>query len=158
MRRALCAGALALGVLTLTYVPSHAEDPSDLTRLSLEELMGAEVVSINVLGTHIHTAGQFMFGFDYMNMHMSRNLDGTRRVSDNELFKKYFTAPNQMTMENFMGMVMYAPTDDLTLKASIPYIKKTMSHLTMDGIRFDERSEDFGDLQVGALYTLFSVR
>jgi len=37
------------------YTLAQAQEPSDLTKLTLEELMKIDVVSINVLATHIHS-------------------------------------------------------------------------------------------------------
>jgi len=38
-------------------------------------------------------------------------------------------------------MVMYAPTDKLSLMLILPYTRKNMNHLTVDGERFAERTE-----------------
>ena len=52
-------------------------------------------------------------------------------------------------------MLMYAPSDDLTLMAMITYIQLEMDHITRTGVRFTTRSEGFGDLNLGARYTVF---
>jgi hypothetical protein len=58
-----------------------------------------------------------------------------------------------MAIQMHMPMIMYAPTDDLTLHAMLPYMRKSMKNLTGDGVRFRERSEGIGDLKVDMLYT-----
>lgn len=50
---------------------------------------------------------------------------------------------------------MYAPTDDVTLGAMLPYLLKAMNHVTRTGVRFTEHSEGIGDLQLGVLGTLY---
>jgi hypothetical protein len=134
-----------------------AQEPTDLTKLTLEELMGLDVVSINVLGSHIHLAGQWMLSYEYMFESMDGNLDGTRTISPGRILERFNVAPSDMTMQTHMAMVMYAPTNDLTLKVMLPYILKSMNHVTRDGVRFKEQTEGIGDLELGALYTFFKV-
>ena len=51
-------------------------------------------------------------------------------------------------------MVMYAPTDKLTLMAMLPYVKISMGELQRDGTHATERSEGIGDLEVRGTYSL----
>jgi hypothetical protein len=139
--------------------PAQAQDePSDLTRLNLRELLGLDVVAVNVLGTHTHLAGQWMVGYEFMFENMDGNRDGTHRVSRAHVAETFMTVPTDMTMQMQMGMLMYAPRDDLSLMAMVPYIRKSMNHVTVDGTRFRELSEGLGDLQLRGLYTVYSVR
>jgi hypothetical protein len=151
--------ALLLGFEAIVSGPGDLaraqERPTDLTELTLEELMEVNVISIDVLGTHTHLAGQWMLTYKYMFMWMDGNRDGTDRISHRKVHEKFDMAPTEMAMEMHMPMVMYAPTDDLTLHAMLPYIRKSMKHITRDGVRFSERTEGIGDLKVEALYTLY---
>ena len=54
-----------------------------------------------------------------------------------------------------MAMLMYAPSDYLTLMATAPYIKKEMDHETTAGVRFTTRSEGIGDIEVKGIYTFY---
>ncbi|MFQ5656775.1 MAG: transporter [Candidatus Methylomirabilales bacterium] len=56
-----------------------------------------------------------------------------------------------------MFEVMYAPSDDLTLMAMLPFIRKSMDHVTRTGVKFTTESEGIGDFQVKALYTFYRV-
>jgi hypothetical protein len=156
MRRTCCALWLAAVAVFGATLPCGAQETGDLTKLSLEELMAVDVISINVLGTHIHTAGQFMLGYEYMFENMDGNLDGTRRVDHTEILERFMTAPTSMTMQMHMAAAMYAPTDELTLMAMLPYVLKSMDHVTRDGARFRERSEGIGDLRLAGLYTVYA--
>ena len=60
-----------------------------------------------------------------------------------------------MSMEMNMAMLMYAPSDYLTLMATAPYIKKEMDHETTAGVRFTTRSEGIGDIEVKGIYTFY---
>ncbi len=99
-----------------------------------------------------------MLGYRFMYTSMDGNLDGTRRVSSSEILKNFNVAPTDMTMQMHMIEVMHAPTDDLTLMAMLPYIRMSMNHVTREGMRFAEKSEGIGDLQVHALYTFYRYR
>ncbi len=158
VRRLICLLSLAL-VATIdgAHNLAQAEEPTDLTKLSLEELMKVDVISINVLGSHIHPAGQRMLGYEYMFENMDGNRDSTHRISHPKVLERFATAPTNMTMQMHMAMGMHAPTNELTLMAMLPYILKSMNHVTRDGARFTERSEGVGDLRVGALYTFYKL-
>lgn len=136
-RRAICALLLA-SVTTVGWADDLGQaqkPPTDLTELSLEELMNLDVLSINVLGTHTHLAGEWMFSYQYMFVSMDGNRDGTRRISDKNVLKKFEVAPTDMTMEMHMPMVMYAPSDDLTLMAMLPRVRNSMNHITREDVR-----------------------
>jgi hypothetical protein len=89
---------------------------------------------------------------------MDGERDGTRRVSRGKVLEQFMTVPTDMTMQMHMAMLMYAPTDDLSLMAMLPYIRKAMNHVTAAGPRFRELSEGLGDLELRGLYTLYNVR
>jgi hypothetical protein len=148
--------ALAVAVVLRYTGGAPQAQPADLTTLSLQELMKVDVISINVLGTHIHPAGQWMLGYEYMIEGMDGTRDGTDRVSRSQVLDQFAMAPTDMTMQTHMAMLMYAPSDDLTLMAMLPYILKSMTHVMRDGTRFTERSEGIGDLQLRGLYTLYA--
>ena len=158
----------ALLVLFLSALPIAAsaegekntqQTPPDFTTLTLEELMELDVISINVLGTHTHLEGEWMLAYSFMFMNMDGNRDGTRRISDDDVVdpnkEGFKVTPTNMTMEMHMPMVMYAPSDDLTLMAMLPYIRLEMDHLKRDRGRFTTVSKGIGDLKVSALYTFF---
>ncbi|MEO6588694.1 MAG: transporter, partial [Pyrinomonadaceae bacterium] len=87
---------------------------------------------------------------------MEGNLVGTTRISDAAVLQRFEATPTDMTMQMYMGMVMYAPTDKLTLMAMFPYIRKSMNHITRDGERFTERTGGIGDIELRALYSLYA--
>jgi hypothetical protein len=156
-------GVVAIGLAILLGAASNQqaraqEEPSDLTRLNLKELLGVDVVAVNVLGMHTHLAGQWMVGYEFTFENMDGNREGTRRVSHAKVEQAFMTVPTDMTMQMQMGMLMYAPSDDLSLMAMVGYIRKAMNHVTADGARFRELSEGLGDLQLRGLYTVYRVR
>ena len=95
------------------------EPPGELADLSLEELMATDVVSINVLGTHTHLAGEWMIGYKFMFMRMEGNRDGTDRKTAGEVLQDFPVTPTDMNMAMHMVEVMYAPSNDLTLDGHV---------------------------------------
>jgi hypothetical protein len=159
-RQSRLSATVALGaalMLVMGGAPAEAEDRTDYTTLSLEDLMTLDVVAINVLGTHLHPAGQWMLGYEYMFDNMDGNRDGTRRISDSQVLDAYNASPTDMTMQTHMLTLMYSPSNDLTLMGMLPYIVKSMHHVMRDGTRFSERTEGPGDAEVHALYTFLST-
>lgn len=99
---------------------------------------------------------KWMAAYEYGYERMNRNLDGTGRISEGAILQNYFAAPTKMSMQMHMGMLMYAATDDLALMATLPYLVKSMEHLTADGERFNERTSGIGDVGLRAQYVVYA--
>ena len=97
-----------------------------------------------------------MVGYQVMFDRMDGNLVGTRRISDAKILERFMATPTDMTMQMHMGMVMYAPTDKLTLMVMVPYIRKSMNHITRDGMQFTELTSGLGDIELRGLYSLYA--
>lgn len=114
---------------------------------------------IGVMGDHMHHAGEWMVSLRAMRMHMDGMRDGTDELSSSEVFAEGFpVTPEKMDMDMLMFGVMYAPSDDLTLMAMVPYLSKEMDHLTspMAGSRrFTTESQGLGDIQLSGLYRIY---
>jgi hypothetical protein len=133
-----------------------AQQPHDLTGLSLEELSQLDIVQPNVLGGHTHIAKEIMFGYRYMHMNMSDLYQGSHQISPAEAFADGFsTIHSEMDMDMHMFEAMYAPTEQLTVMAMLPYKSESMLHLRQDGTHFTQSANGVGDLEVMALYTIF---
>jgi len=61
-----------------------------------------------------------------------------RCVGDAQILKQFPATPTEMTMQMHMAMVMYAPTDKLTLSVMVPYVWKEMNNITATGGGFVE--------------------
>lgn len=146
----------------LSLIFASAEDQEqneknleDFSALSLENLLDTEIVYINVLGTHTHLEDEWMVGYKYMFMEMNGNRTGTERVSKNEVLNTFTVSPLRMSMQMHMLMLMYAPSDELTLVAMAPFIEKEMDHETRTGVRFTTNSSGLGDIELKGIYTFF---
>jgi len=121
--------------------------------------MGDDMMSAAGLvppGIMVGKAGRWMVGYQVMFDKMDGNLVGTNRISDARVLDRFMATPTDMTMQMHMGMVMYAPTDKLTLMVMVPYIRKSMSHVMRDGTRFTERTDGIGDVELRGLYSLYA--
>ncbi|MEM7555920.1 MAG: transporter [Cyanobacteria bacterium P01_A01_bin.84] len=126
--------------------------PTDITKWSSARPDGHAPIS--VMGDHTHKKGEFMFSYRYMFMKMDGNRDGTDSLSNAQVLQDFMVTPDDMTMQMHMFGGMYAPSDNLTFMAMIPYVVKEMDHITRNGTRFTTNSEGFGDLKTSALYTI----
>lgn len=111
---------------------------------------------IGVMGDHTHSAGEWMFSYRYRFMDMDGNREGTDNLSDAEVLQQFPVTPVRMTMQMHALGVMYAPSNDLTLMAMVPYVSKEMDHVTRGGVRFTTNSEGFGDIKLTALYQVLN--
>ena len=144
---------------------------------------------IGVMGEHLHKQGEWMLSYRFMRMNMEGSRIGTDEVSPQEIVTTVpnlnpvvtpggmtvvppflRVVPTKMTMDMHMFGGMYAPTDNTTLMAMLPYIRKEMDHVTfqapnpMMGIPpdntniiggFTTKSEGIGDLKFSALHRLY---
>ena len=106
-------------------------------------------------GLMVGRAGEWMLGYQFMFDKMSGNLMGSHRISNEKILERFAMTPTDMTMQMHMFMAMYAPSDDLTIMAMLPYIRKSMNHVTGMGDSFVERSEGVGDIELRGLYTIY---
>ena len=110
---------------------------ADLADLSLEELLDTELEQMAISDIHhTHERGEWMVGYSFMYMEMDGNRDGTKDRSAGSVIADGFpVTPTDMSMEMHMFHVMYGITDKLTVMVMVPYIRKAMNHLRMDGLR-----------------------
>lgn len=106
-------------------------------------------------GVMLGHSGKWMVGYEYQYERMDGNLDGSSKISESRILETFFASPTDMSMQMHMVMLMYLPSERLSLMAMVPYLVKSMDHLTVDGERFSERSTGLGDVELRAHYTLY---
>jgi hypothetical protein len=157
--------ASVLTALLVSAIPALAQDRS-APELGTYPVIPVQSRDIDRVATMIHGlqpaafmlghGGKWMAAYEYGYEKMNRNLDGTGGISEGEILQNYFAAPTKMSMQMHMGMLMYAATDDLALMATLPYLVKSMEHLTADGERFNERTSGIGDVGLRAQYVIYA--
>jgi len=150
-----CLGALTVQAedapMTHTMTGRAASQAASMT-----EMMGAPgLVPFDVMTGQ---AGQWMIGYQFMLEKLDGTLDGTHDISEAKVLDRFDAAPTDMTMQMHMAMVMYAPTDKLTLMAMLPYVSMSMGELQRDGTQSTERSEGIGDLELRGMYSLYATK
>ncbi|MCK0152232.1 transporter [Alcanivorax sp. S6407] len=155
--------------MSLRFLPvALAVSSACLPALSAAHYDGGRADShapISVTGDHTHGAKEWMLAYRYMGMRMSGARSGTDSLSTEEAFAEIPGAmgmkvlPYEMQMEMHMIGGMYAPTDNLTLVAMLPYATKEMTaktRMTMMGNTMEGETEaetsGIGDAGIGGLY------
>lgn len=130
---------------------------------------------IGVMGDHVHGKGEWMLSYRFMTMDMDGNLDGSSRISADDIVttvpNRFFGAPGQpptlrvvpldMTMDMHMFGMMYAPSDRITLMLTANHLSKDMNHVTYAGGvgttilgNFNTRTSGWSDMSVSGLISL----
>jgi hypothetical protein len=129
--------------------------------LECNEMNAGEMAMMNSclmpFGIMTGEAGKWMVGYQFMHEKMDGSLVGTDDISVAQILKQFPNAPTDMTMDMHMWMIMYAPTERLTLSAMIPYIRKEMNNVSADGSRFVMRANGVGDLELRPAYLIFQT-
>lgn len=123
---------------------------------------------ISVMGDHTHAQGGFMLSYRFMQMTMDGMRNGTKRISNAEVFAAdggYTVTPEEMTMDMHMFGIMYAPTDKLTLMLMTNYLETEMDHVFISqtaatminggATQFTTESQGWGDTKLTALYRFY---
>jgi len=132
---------------------------------------GNSQAPLGVMTDHIHQKGTWMFSYTYMNTVMRGNNIGTAKASDNTVYENYVMAPETMTMQMHMAMVMYGVTDRLTLMAMGGYTANNMNMnmssgaMSMPGMvmpantnmGMQSMSSGITDTKVSALYNFSGI-
>jgi len=146
--------------LSVTISAIASDEEENFLDQSLKQILAIplDVNAVNILESHIHKKEEWMVGYRFMYMGMNGNREGERQVSNAEVLEDYMVAPTSMSMEMHMGSVMYAPSDDLTFMAMMPYQKVAMEHVTRMGEKFTTKSQGIGDLKLMANFAAYRTR
>jgi hypothetical protein len=110
---------------------------------------------IGVMAEHMHDAGEGMLSYRFMFMDMDGNRNGSSRVSDGDVLRRFPVAPTSMTTQVHMAGAMWAPIQRVTLAAMLPILVKEMDHVTRSGASFTTDTWGVGDLNLGAMIRLW---
>lgn len=160
--------ALLLGLSLSLAVPADEESmrreeapaavsqaAPDLLDLSIEQLLHMELIQTTVPGAHWHWEDDWMVGYQFMRTYNTGYNSGTRRVPTEEVLRSFNNLHTSMTMDMHMLMLMYGPSDDVTLMLMVPYMDMTMDHLTRTGSTFRVMSQGLGDIRIAPIVSIF---
>ncbi|WDE06449.1 transporter [Thalassomonas viridans] len=112
---------------------------------------------IGVMADHMHKTGEWMLSYRYMHMEMDGLLRGSNKLSaaDYSAGTSFMVRPKEMTMQMHMLGLMYAPSDDITLMAMVPFVHNEMdlaiSAMSMAPDNMDAHNMHTGDMAANAM-------
>ena len=124
------------------------EDPTHRSRVDSHAPIG-------VMGDHLHKEGEWMASYRFRYMKMDGLMNGSSTVSSQQVLNRFMVSPTEMSMTGHMIGLMHAPSDDVTISLMLPYMNKSMDHLTRSGGTFTTESSGLGDIKAAALINLW---
>jgi hypothetical protein len=112
---------------------------------------------IGVMGGHRHQEGDWMVSYRFRHMKMEGSLNGSQSVTNQQVLNRYMVTPTKMTMTGHMIGLMYAPNDNVTVALMLPYMNKSMDHLTRRGGRFTTSASGLGDIKATAIVKMWQT-
>lgn len=124
-----------------------------------QEDLGAERpdahAPVGVAHGHLLTAGAFMVGYRYDFTRFGHLRRNSERVGPEAAFDVgYALVPEEMTAHRHVAEVWYAPTEQVTLVAELPFVQRTITHERRIGDPLGHSVSGIGDLMVGGLLEL----
>lgn len=99
-----------------------------------------------------------MLTYRYTHKRMRGSRNGDSRISNRDILSEYGVAPTAMSVEKHMVSLMYAPHDNLTLMAKLPFYRKSMAHKNRLGQKFNTYSQGLGDAALHAHIAAYRSR
>lgn len=130
--------------------------PNELSRLSLEELLGVEIEDVA-------NKKRWHFSYEYRHLNVGRYQSGTERLTFDEV---QFTPGETRTNSNYpivptfikQGVHAFSVgrdiSDEMSLSVSIPLVRQGTEHISAiaDFEEFEIKSEDLGDITLLGQY------
>ncbi|MFN0054023.1 MAG: transporter [Planctomycetales bacterium] len=110
---------------------------------------------IGVYGDHTLEAGQFLVSYRYNSTTLDGLRDGTDNQSANSVLQDFPIVPLRGSSQRQTALLEYAPTDDLTLLALLPFWDIGLNQVTNTGSTIISSNSDPGDLILQALYVVW---
>ena len=140
--------------------------PSDLTELSLEQILGLRIVNRNVVVEGNYSlpetkqSDKWSVGYRYIRLEFSGHRDGTDNLSDSEVLfpggaavrtsNNYPIVPTEIRQEAHVTELGFSPNEKFSVNILVPYITQETEHISIvPGFSdFAIHSEGIGDISV----------
>ena len=165
----LCSSMLLFIALIETYTVSAQLDSAE-TCVSC--ICKKDATPAGVMLSHVHSKGEWMFSYRYMNMATRGMEQNGTAISNDQIYNQYLMSSDKMQMHMHMLMFMYGVTTKLTLMSMLEYRSSTMNMITpessmhmhmMNGVMMggamgmqDIKTLGFGDVSLAALYSIIN--
>ncbi len=139
----------AVRVLLIAVPGALAQSPPvDLTELSLEELLGVQLINrpAGETGTSQSIDNNTRIGYRYIRLQFEDYIDGTRNRSAEEVLSDVPVAPNNIEQEAHVLSVSQRMNDDLALQIEVPYLRQGTGHIRRNGGPLRIETEGIGDI------------
>jgi hypothetical protein len=157
---------LLLMALIATYAAS-AQSDSVVTCVSC--ICKKDATPAGVMLSHVHSKGEWMFSYRYMNMATKGMEQNGNTISNDQIYNQYLFSSDRMSMNMHMLMAMYGVSKKLTLMAMVEYKQTTMNMVGPEGtthihngmvmsssMAHDMKTSGFGDISLTALYSIIN--
>ena len=112
---------------------------------------------IGLMSGHTHKPGKLMLSYRYQRMKMEGNRSGSSDISTGAVLEAFPVSPLQMKMDMHMLGAMYGLNKRVTLMGMLPYLRKSMTLVNRNGLKFGTRTQGLGDIKLMAIYKLRST-
>ncbi len=112
------------------------------------------IAPIGIMGDHYHHRKGWMLSYNFMQMNMRNNYQGTDKISTATVHESYMVSPTDMQMRMHMVGIMYAFTDNFTVMGMLPMVENEMSMVNRTGMAFSTRASGVGDAKLSFILGL----
>ena len=132
--------------------PAGAQTPpTDLTELSLEELLKVNVTR-PVADSEQPPGRRWLVGYRYVRKRFHGYQQGTRDLTFEQVLEQYPVVPEKIIQEAHFVEASYVPRRGPAVVLVVPYIRQQTDHLRRIGEPFTIRTEGVGDVSISASY------
>ena len=161
-----CSSVLLLLALIATHTVSAQ---SDSTVSCVSCICRKDATPAGVMLSHVHSKGEWMFSYRYMNMNTRGMEQNGKSISNEQIYNQYLYSSDRMSMNMHMLMAMYGVNDRLTLMAMLDYKQSSMNMTAPEGsthihngvsmsgsMAHHMKTSGFGDMSLTALYSIIN--
>ena len=161
-----CSSAL----LFIAWVTTHtvyAQTDSVPTCVSC--ICKKDATPAGVMLSHVHSKGEWMFSYRYMNMATRGMEQNGNNISNDQIYNQYLFSSDRMSMNMHMLMAMYGVSERLTLMTMVEYKQSSMNMVAPEGtmhmhggmvmsgsMAHNMKTSGFGDISLTALYSIIN--
>jgi len=145
----LTTSALAVLATLLIHGSSWAQTtPVDLTEMSMEDLLN---ISLHAPSSSTEVAGAtgWNVGYQFVHAKFDGYLNGTRKLSFEDVLKEYPVVPTVIKQKVHMVVVKRQLSDRSFLTVRVPWLHQETDHIRRMGDPFIIRTEGLGDISTG---------
>lgn len=157
---------MLLLALIATYTVS-AQSDSSVACVSC--ICKKDATPSGVMLSHVHSKGEWMLSYRYMNMNTRGMQQNGSSISNEEIYNQYLFSSDRMQMQMHMLMAMYGISKKITLMAMFEYKQSSMNMVAPEGpththngmlmsgsMTHHMETSGLGDMSLTALYSIIN--